>query len=201
MNIILFDMMSTLVEEPYPSTLEKFWKNKMSRELFFQLKNREAAHEYERGKISEAEFFQKFYKENHEGMLKPIKVKKILFQNIRYLVGVKEILLDLQKNKNIKTGVASNYSEWYEIILKELRDIQKCDYLFFSCEMGLRKPEIEYYKMIQDSLEQREGKVKIYFIDDREINLKPAISLGWKTHLMKNTYDLKKFLKDFLPSN
>ncbi len=68
-------------------------------------------------------------------------------------------------------------------------DIDRC---FFSCEMGLRKPEKEIYeKVLQELACSPEAVV---FIDDRKENVDAATSLGIPGILFRTCDDLKKQL-------
>ena len=207
MHLILFDMMDTLVREPYPSALDRLFKNQEQKELFFSSKSRQAAHAFERGEISEAEFFRNFYDpdlelEKLKKLPKAAKVKKALLARMHYMSGMAEILEGLQKQTQVRTGIASNYSEWYENILDQLPKLKNCDYLFFSCEMGVRKPQRQYYEMIQQALLKENGLIsepsQILFIDDRQVNIEGARSLSWQSHLMRNAYETQQAIENFI---
>ena len=53
------------------------------------------------------------------------------------------------------------------------------DYVFLSFELGLRKPNIELFKKIQNELPFDPGD--ILFIDDRKCNVDAAKEIGWNT--------------------
>ena len=206
-------MMDTLVKEPYPWAIKSLLSakkiqkqnrktklNKTSAKIspisfreFLTFKDREAAHAFERGEISEREFFRDFYLDDLSDEIRinlprPQKVKKMLFQNIAYLAGMRELLISLQAMPNVLTGIASNYSEWYKIILKTLPELKDCDYLFFSCEMACRKPQKGYYEKINRALLQGQSPLRsaqeIFFVDDRKVNIEGAEQVGWRTYLM-----------------
>ena len=68
-------------------------------------------------------------------------------------------------------------------------DIDQC---FYSCEMGLRKPEKGIYEKTLQGLECRtEGAV---FIDDRRENVDAAARLGIPSILFRTCDDLKEQL-------
>ena len=201
--------MNTLVEEPFPKCLEKLLFEKEIRENFLLYKNREAAHEFERGELSEAEFFTKFYKEDTKKEIlnklpSPQKIKNELFKKVSYVNGMQELLLDLQKSQKCLTGIASNYSEWNEIFLKRLPDLKACNYLFFSCELGLRKPDPKYYEKINNSILEKNKENKkietceIMFIDDRIENLDGVKIMGWKKVLHKNANYTRNLIEEFI---
>ena len=51
------------------------------------------------------------------------------------------------------------------------------DHLFFSCEVGLQKPDPAYFKHIENVLKLE--KEAILFWDDAEANVKAAQAIGW----------------------
>ena len=53
------------------------------------------------------------------------------------------------------------------------------DRLFFSCELGAKKPDPEFYRKIQQML-QSDGVSKIIFFDDHARNVEAAIHAGWQ---------------------
>lgn len=207
MPVVLFDLMDTLVREPYHTAVTHLFPNSLHKTEFFQWKNRENFHSFERGEISEREHFQNFYLKTTpsdvlEHLPKPSKVKKILFRNLYYLSGMQELLKKLQNNHQVITGIASNYSQWHTIFLERLPLLSNCNFLFFSCEIGHRKPESAYYTTITKALHTAKAiknTNEILFLDDRQMNLEGAQKSGWQTHLMQNSHDascaIDKFLK------
>ena len=204
--------MNTLVSEPYPKALEGLLGKLKHRRHFFIYKNNEASYAFERGEIFEAEYFKNFYKEQVRPetlrlLPNPKKIKKALYSKINYLAGMKDLLESLIERKDVFIGIASNYSEWYEYILDALPLLRECHYLFFSCEMGIRKPDAAYYKLIWNALEEKEKEKNttkellakdILFIDDREINLEVPREFCWQSHLIQNAYDVRKTIYKFL---
>lgn len=203
MRVLLFDMMDTLVADPFYREIRQL----AERELFFRWKDPQSYHDFERGEISEPEFFHKFYlpqtpPEILESLPSAPKLKKRMFRFVKFLPGIPEILEWLKERSGIRLGVASNYSAWYKTVLKLRPEIEnQFDYLFFSCEMGFRKPQPEFYRLVQESLERvLPGLIpeNILFVDDREENLRPAQELGWRIHRMCEATGLQRALPQFL---
>lgn len=121
---------------------------------------------------------------------RPEKVRKELFRQLRYIDGIPELLAELQARDDVRTGIASNYAEWYVEILKRLPRIHEgMDYLFFSCEMGLRKPDAGYYETIETALRKQHPELRpeqMFFTDDRQINVDAARERGWAAFLMQD---------------
>ncbi len=184
MKVILFDLMDTLVEDPY----HRMFDRDFPIALFRRWKDRLSFEEFERGEISEAEFFRRYYlpatpPEVRALLPKPRRLKKEMFRFIRPLPGMVELARALSARPLTSVGIASNYSEWYEHVLAlrpELRSLAR--YLFFSCELGIRKPHPQYYERITAALRSA-GAIgsagQIVLIDDREVNVAAAREAGW----------------------
>lgn len=105
-----------------------------------------------------------------------------------------KIVKKLRKN-HYKTAILSD--QWYlskESLISK-KDEKDFDIIIISCDVGIRKPSKEIFKLMI-----KKSKVKpqeILFIDNREWNTKPAKKLGIKTILFKNNRQTIKELKKF----
>ena len=72
------------------------------------------------------------------------------------------------------------------------------DYLFFSYEYGLRKPDINFYKQIQEKIPFK--KEDILFLDDKEQNVEAAKKFGWNSYQVTGLEldKIKQYVEDFL---
>ena len=77
-----------------------------------------------------------------------------------------------------------------EYMKKEMGFQSLFDNLFFSCEMGTKKPQKDYYQTIE-SLLQLPGE-DILFWDDSVHHVKAARACGWQAEIYS---DYGKFLK------
>ncbi len=210
MKVILFDMMQTLIHEPYFAAIGRLLPADLDAKTYFHWRDKESFIRFERGEIAEHEHLQQFYLPDTPADLlerfpRPEKVRKALFQQLRYIEGIPELLAELQRRDDVRTGIASNYAEWYTEILKRLPRIHEgMDYLFFSCEMGVRKPDASYYELIETALRKGLPQLKaseIFFTDDRQINLDAAQERGWATFRMQDDAAalqsaIRRFLKE-----
>lgn len=211
MKLILFDMMDTLVVDNFPRAF--LWlleKKNLTFHEFQSHRNIQSYLDFELGEIGDFEFFRDYYRVGLQDDLKqrlpaPQKIKQQLYKQIKLMYGVSELLQwlnSIQKHDSqLKLGIASNYSTWYSIILKKLKTLESSmDYLFFSCEMNVRKPDQKYYQIIQDSLSQsREHKhIEVLFIDDKKQNLYWPQKMGWHICLANTGNNLKSVIEDFL---
>ena len=101
------------------------------------------------------------------------------------------LLLKQLKFKGYTTALLSNIEAPLVSYFKQhpFKDIDHC---FFSCEMGLRKPEKDIYARILQELEcQPEAAV---FVDDREENVEVATQVGIPSILFRSCDALREQL-------
>ncbi|MBX7056689.1 MAG: hypothetical protein K1X75_01395 [Leptospirales bacterium] len=188
-RVLLFDMMDTLIDEPFYPAIQRLLPQAEQLRRFSAARRREAFLEFELGRISEREYFRSFYRSEdwkEQGLPRPEKLKKALMRELRFRQGMAELLAELGRQPGLRSGIASNYGEWYQEIFKRLPALEGAHFLFFSCEMGRRKPDPEYFAIIEQSLcRALPGLLPgaIFFADDRQENLSPAADRGWTTML------------------
>jgi putative hydrolase of the HAD superfamily len=69
------------------------------------------------------------------------------------------------------------------------------DYLFFSCEIGLQKPDHAFYQHIEKVLNVE--KESILFWDDLEVNVIAARENGWKAEIYTAFSEFEKIMNKF----
>lgn len=131
------------------------------------------------GEIGEEEFWQKICQdlgkpipENWKELWrKPTEENAILFPETINLA--KEL-----KEKGIKALVLSNTLPPHIEVISKKGWYDFFDKLYFSCEIGFRKPDIKAYEYVLEK-ESLLGS-ECVFVDDSEDNLIPARNLGMK---------------------
>ncbi|WP_061231152.1 dehalogenase [Leptospira weilii] len=199
--LFAFDLMDTLIKDPFHSALYKMLPSE-SREKFAQGRERNAFLEFEKGLIEEEEFLERFYlPEYRNGDLPdPRKIKERMFAKVRLITETVGIVKLLKSGGN-KLVLASNYSVWYKE-LQKFPDIQNVfsqfDQLYFSCELGARKPAEEYFQWIQTDY----PGMRYVLIDDNAANVEAAGYMGWDTFRFdpKEPSRLGEFFRDRYPS-
>lgn len=97
------------------------------------------------------------------------------------------------KKRGYKIGILSD--QWY--LSKDVhisnKGINSFNPVIVSCDVGIRKPNIEIYKLLIKRCKCKANE--ILFIDNREFNLKPARKIGIKTILYKDNKQLIRDLK------
>ncbi|EKR19865.1 haloacid dehalogenase-like hydrolase domain protein [Leptospira interrogans serovar Pyrogenes str. 2006006960] len=123
-----------------------------------------------------------------------------MFSKIRLIPETVEIVKLLKANGN-KIVLASNYSVWYKELQKftEMQEVfSQFDQLYFSCELGVRKPAEEYFQWIQTDY----PGMRYVLIDDNATNVEAAGYIGWDTFQFdpKKPSQLGEFFRDQFPN-
>ncbi len=202
--------MDTLVRDPYHSLLSALPGDMTARD-FMRWKDRDSFEQFERGEIDEPEFFRRYYRtdtppEWRDRLQRPEKIKKELFRNpVHFLPGMEDLLKTLHARPGVRVGVASNYSRWYHAILRKRPEIEQfAHYLFFSCEVGHRKPDRAYYEAIHAGLRRDFPDLRedsLLFLDDREVNVAGAREAGWRAVLFREAAAALPLIEQFLESD
>ena len=111
--------------------------------------------------------------------------KKIFKQN-------KELFKKLFKIKKQGYKIAVLSDQWClskEALMPE-KVYKKFDEVIVSCDVGIRKPNLEIYQLAIKKLKLLPSE--ILFIDNQQWNIPPAKKLGMKTILFKNNKQLFK---------
>ncbi|MBL8018830.1 MAG: HAD-IA family hydrolase [Leptospirales bacterium] len=196
----LFDLMDTVVEDPYHGTIQALLQEIPFHE-WRSYREPGAFESWECGQISEEEYFDVFYRktlhpETRSRLIHPARIKEHLYSRpIAFKTGMAEALTNLKKSGRL--ALVSNYSPWFTEVLRlrpELSDL--FHHRFFSSELGVRKPFPDYYARVARALNIT-GEDQVFFIDDRAENLIEPSRAGWHPHLFKNASELLKWLAAF----
>lgn len=188
---VIFDMGGVFIEEP-SAGMVKYCAN------YFQVDHislRDALRKHwdswHKGSISEEELWQR--------VTTDLQIQRSSYTSL-WLDGFKQayqerpemfLLLKQLKRQGYTTVLLSNTEVPIVSYYKQhpYEDMDRC---FFSCEMGLSKPEQGIYeKVLQELACRPEAAV---FIDDRQENVDAATYLGIPSILFRTCDDLKKQL-------
>lgn len=168
---LLFDVMGTLVHEPFYEEVPAFFG--MSLEELIEAKHPKAWLRFETGGIDEATLFETFFLDgrafDHEGL------KACMAEAYRWLEGMEELVADLRET-GASLHALSNYSPWYRLIEERLAVSRYVAWSFVSCDTGVRKPDREAYLGPARALGVEPADC--VFVDDREANCRAARALG-----------------------
>ena len=182
--MLLFDVMGTLVYEPFYVEVPAFFG--VGLEELLEAKHPNAWVEFETGHIDEATLFATFFKDgrkfDHE------KLKSCMVNAYRWLDGMKEFLTELQE-AGFSIHALSNYPEWYRLIEERLGLSRYIEWSFVSCHTGVRKPDPEAFLVAVRALGVDPGDC--IFVDDHEGNCRTARRVGMDAILFRNAESLR----------
>ena len=169
--VLLFDVMETLVEEPFYGTVPAFFG--MSLDELVRAKHPSAWAEFELGAIDEATLFARFFKD--ERAIDGEGLKTAMTRAYRWIDGMEELLGELAAG-GFAIHALSNYPEWYRRIEEKLRLSRFLEWTFVSCNTGVRKPDARAFTGAAAALAL--SPADCLFVDDRESNCAAARAVG-----------------------
>jgi HAD superfamily hydrolase (TIGR01509 family) len=139
-SVLFFDVMGTLVYNPFFKEIPAFFG--LTHEQLLDLKDPTAWEEFERGEITEAEYFRRCFADgaqfDHQGF------RACVDGAYRWVTGMEEQISELHA-RGYEIHALSNYPEWYQVIENKLRLSRYLEWSFVSCKTGIRKPSCEAY--------------------------------------------------------
>ena len=102
------------------------------------------------------------------------------------------------QDKNYKTAILSKLCVLDKIYLGKNINLSRFDNLFFSCDLGMEKPDVKVFEYVSRET-GIEGK-NILFIDDSIKNIDAARELGWNVcNATGDEFDkIKETVEEFL---
>lgn len=191
--IILFDVMETLVTEPFFTTIPGFFG--MSLGELLETKHPTSWIEFEKGRITEDEYVQTFFRDGR--VVDGAGLRACLLKTYEWLDGMEHLVAELH-GVGYELHALSNYPIWYELIEKKLKLARFLKWTFVSCKIGLRKPDMGIFHHAAESLQVPTSDC--LFVDDRVENVKAANAAGMDTILMTGATECRKelVLRDLL---
>lgn len=185
--ILLFDIMDTIVRDPFYHDVPAFFR--MPMEELLECKHPTAWIEFEKGLINETELARKFFKDGRDFDLEGLK--NCMRRGYSYIEGVEGLLRALKQN-NYEMHAFTNYPIWYEMIEDKLKLSTFLSWTFCSCTIGKRKPEPDFYLEVLRHLDVEPASC--VFIDDRMRNVEAAEDVGIVGLHFKNADSLRQDL-------
>lgn len=186
--IVLFDVMGTLVYDPFYREVPRFFE--MSFEELLAAKHPTAWSRFESGEIDERAMLEGFFR---DGRAVPPGLREFMASHYRWLEGMRELVAELDRS-GFALHVHSNYPDWYREIEASLRLSEHLSWTFVSCHTGLRKPDPRCYEHAARELGVSEGEC--LFIDDRRENCVAARSTGMDAIHFRDAAQLRAELRE-----
>ena len=190
MQALLFDLMGTVVYDPYLEALEA--GTGMDFAAAAAVRDPHCWPEFEIGAIDEAEFVRRFFPPgNGQRRFDADAFHRVRREGYRYLPGMKELLEALGGVAD--RYVASNYPFWIDELRTEFDFDRYFEGIYASCHLGVRKPDPRFFEAILDDLQIDAGAC--LFIDDRRANCAAAAALGLGVHQFSGAEGLRDRLR------
>jgi FMN phosphatase YigB (HAD superfamily) len=171
LTIVLWDVMDTLVRDPFRDAMPAFFG--MTLDELLLAKHPTAWGSFERGQTSEREFLASFFRDG-----RPFDTTAFI-DCIRAAYGWvegMEALVASMCAAGCPMHVLSNYPEWYQWVEERLGVSRYVPWTFVSCRTRVRKPEPEAFRLAARELGVAPGECLL--IDDRAQNCTAARSIG-----------------------
>lgn len=170
--ILLFDVMSTLVYDPIAREIPAFFD--LSLEELYAAKHPTAWCEFERGELSETEFYECYFPDRPDP-IDGAALRRVLADAYTWIDGMESLLAELTDTE-ASIHAFSNYPIWYRIIEEQLALSRFLDWTIVSCHTGFRKPHERAYRNALSRLDA--AAEQCLFIDDRASNCEAARAVG-----------------------
>ncbi len=170
-TVLLFDVMDTLVVEPYWEALPAFFG--MSFEELVATKHPTAWIEFELGRLDEPAYLARFFRDG-----RPVDGEALrahLRRSYRFVEGMETLLADLRAADHVLHAL-SNYPLWYRLIEAELTLSRFLNWTFVSCDTGVRKPDSRAFLGPPEALGV--APERCVLVDDRAENITAARRWG-----------------------
>lgn len=169
--ILLFDVMDTLVREPFFTDVPAFFG--MTLDELFEHKHPTSWVDFEHGRIDEERHFATFFRDG-----RPVDgdgLRAAIVDGYRWLDGMEALLAEL-RDAGYEIHALSNYPVWYRLLDDKLDLSRYLHWTFVSCRTGLRKPDPAAYLDAARHLDVEPGEC--LFVDDRRENIDAARGVG-----------------------
>ena len=171
--ILLFDVMDTLVYNPFPREIAEFFG--LSHEELVQQSNPTVWIEFELGRIEEAEYQRRLFSDGRA--FDTDAFQRCVRDAYRWLDGMEELLSRL-RGRSLEIHAFSNYPVWYQTVESQLGLSRYMDWSFVSCRTNVRKPDADAYLRAVDALDSHPRACLL--IDDSAANCQGAKSVGMR---------------------
>jgi FMN hydrolase / 5-amino-6-(5-phospho-D-ribitylamino)uracil phosphatase len=170
-SVILWDLMDTLVRDPFFTHMAPFFG--LAFEQLLQAKHPTAWGEFELGRIDEAELYRRFFRDGRA--IDGAGLKRCMGEAYAWIDGMEALVSELHA-RGVEMHLLSNYPDWYRLCDERLGVSRYVQTRFVSCHTGVRKPAAEAYLNACRSLNV--GPAQCLFVDDREANCEAARRLS-----------------------
>lgn len=185
--VLLFDVMDTLVHEPYWDAAPAFFG--MTLEEMQPLQDPRAWIDFELGHIDEEALCERFFRDRRA--FDRAGFVEAMVAGYRWVEGMEGLMGELAGAGHVVHAL-SNYPVWYRHIEARLGLSRYLRWSFVSCDIGVRKPDPGAFLVATERLGVEPGQC--LFVDDREENCAAARRLGMEAERFEEAGALRAAL-------
>ena len=194
---VLFDFGGVIAEEGFREGLEAIARknNLDAYTFFFQVVDLINSTGYLTGKCEEHDFWESIrIATGVKGSDISLRVEILS----RFIIRINMLkIVELIKNKGLKTGILSDQTNWLEEINKNHSFYQYFDYIFNSFKLGKSKSDLSLFTDVCEYLNLKPEE--ILFIDDNSYHILRANNTGYNTIYFSGYDDFMSKLETILP--
>ncbi|MCP4499285.1 MAG: HAD-IA family hydrolase [Deltaproteobacteria bacterium] len=187
-QVILLDVMDTLVRDPFFSHMPHFHGQSM--ESLAREMDRDAWFAFEKGELTQAEYQERYFRDGRkvdlDGVIQCMKTGYVFLDGI-------EALLEELSCVEIKVYALSNYPIWWKFIEERLQLSRFLEWRFMSCRLGKRKPDPALFQAVLDALDV--SAAHCLFVDDSKVNCESARTQGMNAVQFRGAAHLKEIFR------
>ncbi len=199
---IIFDLGGVIINLDIPKTIAEF--NRLSdvpfEEIYTQAQQSEIFNQFDKGLISDFEFFNKLkgelrYQGKDEALLKAwnAMLLDVPAHRLDLLVQLKPLYKTFLLSNTNKTHITAFEAELYQRHgVKDFSDY--FEEVFYSCRMSMRKPDAEIFQHVLTK--HNLVPEQTIFIDDSIQHVKGAGQCGIRSYLLPQGMEVKELLKE-----
>ena len=185
-QMVAFDLMDTVVVDPFRPALEA--ATGLTIEELFSRRDRALYPAFERGEISEAEYWQGHAQRGID--VDPRRFHEVRRRHTQFIDGMEHLLDELAGQ--VIRATASNYPIWIEELASGILH-GRFDHVVASHHLGVRKPDVEFFHRLASVTGVEMDRIA--FVDDRASNVDAAASLGIQAHVFGGVGPLRRWLR------
>lgn len=188
-RLVAFDLMDTVVRDPYREALEAGSGMRLEELLRRRGGVSDAWPAFERGELTEDAYWRLHAEAG-------VTIDRDAFHTARragyrFLPGMAELLGQLEGQ--VRRVVATNYPDWIAELTTGLL-AGRVDAVHASCHLGVRKPDAAFYRRLL--AETGMAPHEVLFVDDREVNVEGARAVGIAAHRFTDVPRLVTWLRE-----
>uniref|UniRef100_A0A7S4BXA4 Uncharacterized protein n=1 Tax=Chrysotila carterae TaxID=13221 RepID=A0A7S4BXA4_CHRCT len=191
---ILFDVMDTLVADPFFRGFHADLFGFSSVKQLFEVKDQQSFLAFESGAITEDEHFATYFCDRRP--VDGAKIRSYLSSRYEWKEGMKELCIEL-RDAGILMAAFSNYPAQWAPLVEDAVALSTCvPWGYISGERGHRKPSAEAFEGALAAVGCSPDEV--VFVDDSRTNVEAAQALGIPSIRFESEPLLRTALKDFI---